>query len=113
MLESDHFFHDPVAHLDRADENQKVEDQLEQERPDNRCSIGACVDCRVLRQHRVDDTCKDNDYTLQAHPGIRFQKGSPNLGGTFTGERCKRDRSDRGVHEDLKDARIDGQNHNE
>ncbi len=86
---------------------------MEQERPYNRCRISARVDRRVLRQYRIDDTGKDNNDTLQAHPGIRFQELTSDLGCAFTCKRRKRDRSNGGVHEDLKDARVNGENHYE
>ena len=84
---------------------------MEQERPYNRRCISVRVDRRVLRQHRIDDTGKNNNDTLQAHPGIRLQELTSDLGCAFACKRRKRDRSDSGVHEDLEDARVNGENH--
>ncbi len=104
VLESDHFLDYPITHLDRSDKDKEVEDQLEQKRPYNGCRVSIRINRRVLRQHRIDDTGKDNNDTLQAHPGIRLQELTSDLGCAFACKRRKRDRGDSGVHKDLKNA---------
>ena len=111
-LQPHHLSHNSVRHLDCADKDQHVEDQLADITPDHRSRRSRWINNRGAgSKHGEDDASQHDDRTFQTHPGIAFKETLADVLCRFTGESGQRDWRDSRIHIEFEEASVNAQDH--